>query len=123
MSYAREQAHRVERAILYRSVNERVAELNVGLDVLGDMAGQWICECADTACVTPISATVEEYQSVRVNARRFIVAPGHVDPGVERVVKANDRFVIVEKIGEAAEAAELQDRLEPGTGRRFPVFA
>jgi len=42
-----------------------------------------------------------------LNPRMFIVCPGHVYPRIEVVVAANERFALVEKIGDAGEAAEL----------------
>ena len=69
--------------------------------------GEWICECADTECVSRISASVQEYEAARLNPRMFIVCPGHVYPRIEVVVAANERFALVEKIGDAGEAAEL----------------
>jgi hypothetical protein len=47
--------------------------------------------------------TLAEYNEVREDAARFFVAPSdeHVWPDVERVVRRNDRFWVVEKAGEA----------------------
>ena len=74
--------------------------------------GEWICECADTECVSRISASVQEYESARLNPRMFIVCPGHVHPHMEVVVTANERFALVQTIGEAGEAAELLAALD-----------
>jgi hypothetical protein len=46
---------------------------------------------------------------VRNDSTRFFVVPGHEDERVERVVERNDRYVVVEKIGEAAEEADDLD--------------
>jgi hypothetical protein len=123
MSYASAPSGLGAEALLYRSVNERIAELNVGLDALGSLKGQWICECADAGCMTPVSATVEEYEAVRANARTFIVVPGHVDPDTECVVRVDDGFAVVEKLGAAGEAAELGNPRAREAGGRSPVFA
>ena len=98
-----------ENEILYRRVNERIEDLNEALDVVASMDGEWVCECADANCATRITATIAEYESVRANPRRFIVAPGHVDREIEHVVRGNERFTVVEKEGVAAEKAELHD--------------
>ena len=98
-----------ENEILYRSVNERIEEINRGLDGLAAVESQWVCECADTGCTTRVRATLSEYEAVRAKSRTFIVAPGHVDPFVEHVVRGNERFTVVEKDGVAGELAELRD--------------
>jgi hypothetical protein len=41
------------------------------------------------------------------------VLPGHEDPGVEHVVQQTDRFLVVEKEGQAAHEAEESDPREP----------
>jgi hypothetical protein len=95
-----------ENQSMYRSSNERIKELNKVFDSVASVPAEWICECADTECTSRISATVQEYESVRSNPRTFIVNQGHVYPQVEVVVAENERFTIVEKIGDAGEAAE-----------------
>jgi hypothetical protein len=93
---------------LFREVNERIAELNQSFDVEG--RSEFLCECTREECKEPISISIEEYENVRNESTRFFVVPGHEDESVERVVERNDRFVVVEKIGEAAEKA---DELDP----------
>jgi hypothetical protein len=95
-----------ENQSLYRAANERIKELNEVFAEVDSAPGDWICECANTECTSRISATVQEYESVRSNPRKFIVYPGHVYPEVERVVAGNERFTTVEKIGDAGEVAE-----------------
>ena len=91
---------------LYREINERIEALNEAFDEAAAIGGDWICECADPTCTTLLAAQVSEYEAVRANPRTFIVSPGHVYREVERVVERNERFEIVEKIGEAGDLAE-----------------
>jgi hypothetical protein len=98
-----------ENQSLYRSTNERIKKLNEVFDEIASVPSEWVCECADTECTSRISATLQEYESVRSNARAFIVYRGHVFPHVEVVVAGNERFTIVEKIGDAGEVAEGLD--------------
>jgi hypothetical protein len=42
-------------------------------------------------------------------ATRFFVLSGHEDESVERIVERNDRYLVVEKIGDAAEEADDRD--------------
>jgi len=92
---------------LFREVNERIAELNQAFEVEG--RSEFLCECTREECKEPISISIEEYEIVRAASTRFFVVPGHEDESVERVVERNDRYVVVEKIGEAAEEADDLD--------------
>ena len=90
---------------LFRSVNEKMAELNASFGALTGTS-TIACECADTGCVATIEITPEGYQAVRSEPRRFAVLPGHVIPEVERVVEECDDYVVVEKLRLAGEIAE-----------------
>ncbi len=71
----------------------------------------WVCECAFVECLLPVRLTIAEYESIRSDPTRFLVAPGgdHVMPEVERVIERHERYWIVEKLGEAAELSEALD--------------
>jgi len=94
----------------YRSINEDVKTINTVFEDFANASGEWICECADTECVTRVIATLREYETVRTNPRAFIVSPGHIYPEVERVVAENERFTTVEKFDNGGEVAEALDR-------------
>ena len=66
----------------------------------------FICECADETCVQRVSLKISQYDDVRAIPARFVVAPGHeATPLVERVIFRSSEFVIVRKIGLAADVA------------------
>ena len=67
------------------------------------------CECARLGCNRLIELTVREYETIRSNPRRFVLAPGHEFREVEVVVEATPRYVIVEKQDQAGEVAEAHD--------------
>ena len=71
----------------------------------------WICECASTECMKPIRLTIAEYEAVRAESTHFLVVPEdeHLSPAVERVVQRNERYWVVQKIGEAAEVSQELD--------------
>jgi predicted LPLAT superfamily acyltransferase len=77
----------------------------------GDEADQvsFRCECAELGCTEIIELTVSEYERVRANPRRFIVAVGHEQPDVEVVVERLADYVVVEKRDRAADLAEAND--------------
>ena len=97
---------------IFRNVNERVGEVAATFDLgQADTTVEFVCECSDGACFDQIALTLPEYELVRASPVRFAVQLGHVDTAVEHVLETNERFVTVEKIGEAADtAAELDPR-------------
>lgn len=73
----------------------------------------FLCECADPGCTEIVRMNRAEYEGVRSRSNRFATALGHegqASPGCA-VVERTERFVVVEKVGRAAEVAiELDDR-------------
>lgn len=92
----------------FREVNERIAENAYRFD---SGSTEFICECDDPRCTERVEATIEEYEAVRADGARFLIAPGHGDHTIERVVLRNDAFTVVEKVQQAARA--LARRMNP----------
>jgi hypothetical protein len=92
----------------FRSVNERIRDLADGHGA-DQHAYEFLCECGDTACVERVTLTLDEYEAVRADPTRFVLAEGHDDATIENVVEATPDHVVVEKIGEAGEIAEALD--------------
>jgi hypothetical protein len=67
------------------------------------------CECARLGCSVLIELKAEEYERIRANPRRFIVAPDHETPEAEVVVERHAGYLIVEKRDEAGRVAEATD--------------
>jgi len=102
---------------LFRDVNERVNDVNKehGLWVT---LSDWVCECADDTCTERIELTPQQYEWVREQPTRFIVAPSkeHVVFDVERVVEQRERYWVVSTVGEAAAVAvQLDPRSQDGS--------
>jgi hypothetical protein len=70
---------------------------------------QFRCECARPDCSQPIALTLADYELVREDPRRFVVATGHQGPELETVVERRENYVVVEKRGEAGRVAEASD--------------
>jgi hypothetical protein len=68
------------------------------------------CECARLGCNRLVELTVREYEEVRSHPRRFVMVPGHEQSDVEIVVATRPGYVIVEKLDQAGEVAERDDR-------------
>jgi len=92
----------------FREVNERIAENARRFDA---GATEFICECDDLQCSERVEITLEEYERVRADGTRFLLAPGHGDGSIEKVVDHRGHFVVVEKVQSAARA--LVRRLDP----------
>jgi hypothetical protein len=93
---------------LFREINERIAELNEAFEEILPVS-EWICECADQACIEPLPLSLEAYEELREHPARFAVRPGHELLEVERVVEEHPEYLIVEKTGVAQEIAVEND--------------
>jgi hypothetical protein len=70
-----------------------------------------ICECAKLGCVARVQIRRDEYEAVREQGDRFVVAPGHEDGSVETVIERHPTYFVVRKHGQAGETAlELDPR-------------
>jgi hypothetical protein len=87
---------------LLKQLNRRIDTLTAefaddGL-AAGDRSADFICACGSADCTERIRLQPEEYEHVRGQPHRFIVAPGHEHPKIERVVERHERYVVVEKL-------------------------
>lgn len=93
--------------VLFRETNEAIER------------GQWPgeqsklvrfrCECSRLDCGDAVEITLGEYERVRSEPRRFVIAPGHETPEIETIVSRAPGHVIVEKQDAAGETAEALD--------------
>jgi hypothetical protein len=97
---------------VFREANELIEE-RVDELVLQGGRPVFLCECDDIECRAVLRLTREEYEEVRSEPNRFVVAPGHEDEGSE-VVLTTDRYQVIEKSGRAGSVAE---RLDPRARR------
>ncbi len=88
---------------LLREVNERIEELNGERESQG--ADGILCECSNLCCTETIEIAPAIYERVRRVPTRFLVKPGHASAGGERIVEQTSDYLVVEKIGHAAETA------------------
>jgi hypothetical protein len=102
---------REQNEALFREVNERIEDVGTAL-APDDVPMEFLCECDNPDCVEKVSATRAEYEAIRAVATHFVVLPGHEDPDIEHVVQQAERFLVVEKEGQAAHDAEESDPRE-----------
>lgn len=96
---------------LFRHVNERIAEAAERFEARD---ATFVCECADRECADRVEAPLDEYERVREEPARFLIAPGHEERAVERTVRRAARYRIVEKLGRAGVVArQLDPRAQP----------
>jgi len=92
--------------VMFRAINERIRELATRFDQVEGEGIDFVCECADETCVDRVTLTSVQYDDVRAIPARFVVVPGHeATPLVERVIFRSPDFVVVRKVGIAAEIA------------------
>jgi hypothetical protein len=76
-----------------------------------DGVAEFVCECGNAECSQTIEMPIAEYEGVRRNPKRFVVALGHRADDVEVVVEKRPSYTVVEKVGRPGDMAEdLDDR-------------
>jgi hypothetical protein len=93
--------------ILFRQVNEEIATLIA--DRLEPGVKLFICECGDDYCAEAVEMTMDEYEALRADGARFVVAAGHESDPDQSVFERRARFVVVEKVGAARSSALESD--------------
>ena len=95
---------------LFRYVNESVKELAKDNPSPLETV-DFLCECDDVSCLEAVPMRPERYELVRSNPVHFLVARGHENREIERVVGEHDGFFVVEKLpGEQEIAREMDPR-------------
>jgi hypothetical protein len=89
---------------LLREVNERLERLDKQAESRGWPPEhgyfEFHCECG-AGCPEKVQMTLVEYETARAQDDRFALVPGHESPELEEVVVRTERFVIVDKYGDA----------------------
>ena len=107
----------VRRGVL-REVNERIAALTVHFADGGPTrSAQFICECGDPLCTEPVTLTLELYDRIRAEPRRYLIAPNHEDPEAETVIASGDGHAVVETL--AGGASKMAETTDPRRSARF----
>jgi len=92
----------------FREVNEAIADTAARFDA---EETDFICECADPECADRVTVDLEDYEELRSEPTRFLLAPGHHEPAVEQIVERTGEFDVVDKV--ASEAARVARALNP----------
>jgi hypothetical protein len=112
-------------SVVGREINERIGAVTPFVSKRRKLS--LVCECGDADCEAVVEVTPQQYQEVRTNLKTFLVAPGHLSPESDRVLKSGRQWMLVEKvvhygqfetraaptIAEAANDGEQGDDLRP----------
>jgi hypothetical protein len=97
---------------MYRAVNRELerASREAGGDA-GDQI-EALCECGEDGCTATLEISVSEYDDAHRERDRFVVVPGHENEEIEHVATRTERYLVVDKFGEAEQVAEAEERRE-----------
>ena len=88
---------------MLRELNERIDAESEDAPIL------FRCECGELGCNRLIPLRRDEYEAVRVEPRRFIIAAGHLVAELEREVEHHAEYAVVETHPHTSEFAERTD--------------
>ena len=95
--------------VLFRDLNERVEQIVTTLAGEPPDRLEIFCECGSGHCVAKLTLSLADYEDIRAHPERFIAAPGHDTPEVERVIEKRAGYWILEKHEEEASLARELD--------------
>ncbi|SRR5687768_11082144 len=103
-----EREHRLaQNEALFREVNERVEAVAHRLGP--GVPFEFLCECANADCTFRITLPLGVYETIRADAKQFVVLPLHYTPEIEDLVVQNETYWVVKKTGETGEYVEQLD--------------
>jgi hypothetical protein len=91
---------------MFRAVNREIEQASEEAGRDDDDRLEVLCECGQDGCGTTLTLTIGEFEGVHGQKDRFVVAAGHENPDIERVVARKEQYLIVDKFGEAEEIVE-----------------
>jgi len=80
---------RAKNEAIFREVNERIEELSsrFGSSDHDQSLTGYVCECSREDCTEHLQVDYLQYEAVRADPRRFVLASGNEDLEVDRVVE------------------------------------
>jgi hypothetical protein len=95
-----------ENEAVFRRLNESIEAATE----LGATYATLLCECADARCRAVIRMRISEYERVRADDTRFLVASGHGGEQDAKTVERHPTYDVVAKTGYAAALARASGR-------------
>lgn len=81
----------------FKQHNERRAKIEEEGGCPPDEPVPFACECDDPSCARPIEIPLSDYEHAVTPPDQFVVARGHEDPSVERVIHQTADYLVVSK--------------------------
>jgi hypothetical protein len=80
-----------------RAVNDRIRELGGAWQYLPGFVDEcgFICECANPGCLAIVMTPSPVYDDLCSTPRRFVLTPGHEQPGSETAVRSGGAYLVV----------------------------
>jgi hypothetical protein len=94
---------------MYREVNREIERASKHSGQQPQDRFEVICECGQDGCSATVELTAGEYDDSHSQRDRFVVVPGHEDERIEHVVKRTERYLVVDKFGDAERVAEAEE--------------
>jgi hypothetical protein len=88
---------RVRNETLFRTVNNKLRELNVEFESFADERAFFVCECSRLECIEQIDLPVAVFDELSARPSHFVLVPGHETLDIEVVVERKGRYLVVEK--------------------------
>ena len=76
-------------------MNERIRDVNVSFGPESRTNEIILCECKRSDCDVRLEVPADVYDVVRSEGHRYLVAPGHEEPGDEEVVAGAPSYLVV----------------------------
>lgn len=105
----------IENEMIFRRANEVVGDSLDEIDAnhiddgnehlvrSDDLLLHFMCECSDEACEARIPMKLSVYQTIHENRDAFIIKLKHQVEAIEKVIKTEDTYSVVEKNNSTAE--------------------
>jgi len=58
---------------------------------------EFFCECSNPQCTERIKLTHNQYEALHKTRTQFVLKPGHELPQVEKVIKREQKYILVDK--------------------------
>ncbi len=109
MSMPLEEKRQIGNEMIFRRANEQIS---IGLDKVDaqhidkgepqlvrseDYILHFLCECSDETCVTRIPMTISSFKKIHLNRGSFIIKLKHQVKSIEKVVRSEADYSVVEK--------------------------
>lgn len=115
MSMPISERRQIENEMIFRRTNEKVGddieELDAALIAEGhedliqtvDLLLHLKCECSDENCNARIPIKLSVYQQIHENRSAFIIKPKHQVEAIEKIIRTEKSYSVVEKNNSTAE--------------------